>query len=200
MPEFEILMLQMDMCPPVKVWSAVVSKLVKHPYDAPLALELFDDICSFLGLEFTSHSSTSGGNGSRTSITRHKLPHRPDTSAFNAVLNACATLGLVQRAERLLDRMSACKVEPDLLTFNILIKLFAKAEEGDQLLNILQEMEVAGIEPDLSTYNSLVASYVSLGELGEAERLVQCMQHGSPQAEPTTKVPIQLKTWRRGRL
>lgn len=69
--------------------------------------------------------------------------------------------------------------------FNIWIKLFAKAEEGDQLLNILQEMETAGTEPDLSTYNSPVSSYISLGELDLAERLVQSMQQGSQHPEPS---------------
>ncbi|CAM6110131.1 unnamed protein product [Calypogeia fissa] len=198
------LMLQMDMCPPVKVWSAVVSRLGKHPYDAPLALELFDDICNFLELDFTSPSTSSRSNdgelgkmestmsqpgSSKVNGTRKLImlgkSVMPDTGALNAVLNACATLGLVQRAERLLDRMASCGIEPDLFTFNILIKLFAKADEGDQLLNILQEMEIAGIEPDLSTYNSLVSSYIRLGKLDEAERLVQSMQQTSMQPDPS---------------
>ncbi|KAG6547602.1 hypothetical protein Mapa_011051 [Marchantia paleacea] len=187
-------MLQMGFFPTVKVWSAVVSRLGKHPYDATLALEFFDEICDLTALEVDTGKAENGiGKNSgldvvssnfvngRRIATQYPLDIRPDTGAFNAVLNACATGALAKKAEEYLERMAEFGVQPDVLTFNILIKLFAKTGEADQLLNILEQMEEHAIEPDLSTLNSLVSAYTALGQLDEAERLVHSMQHAAGQ-------------------
>ncbi|BFI24604.1 protein MpPPR_16 [Marchantia polymorpha subsp. ruderalis] len=185
-------MLQMGFLPPVKVWSAVVSRLGKHPYDATLALELFDEICDLTALEVESGNESSEGNSDldvvssnfvngRRIVTQDPVGIRPDTGAFNAVLNACATGALAKKAEEYVERMAEFGVRPDVLTFNILIKLFAKTGEANQLLNILEQMEEHSIEPDISTLNSLVSAYTALGHLDEAERLVHSMQQAAGQ-------------------
>ncbi|KAL3676741.1 hypothetical protein R1sor_026689 [Riccia sorocarpa] len=163
------LMLQSAVYPPVKVWSAVVSRLGKHPYDASSALELFDLVCELFTQEKNSVNLENGTGELLRDV-------RPDTGAFNAALNACATGALTKKAEELLERMASMGVEPDIITFNILIKLFAKAGKADQLLNMIEQMEEHGIEPDVTTYNSLVSAYVNLGDLEEAERIVYAMQ------------------------
>ncbi|CAM6013903.1 unnamed protein product [Sphagnum balticum] len=153
------LMLELDLYPPVKIWSAIVSRLGRQPDDGLLALELFDDIC----LYFRAPDAVE--------LSMNTM--RPDTGAFNAVLNACATLGLMDRANTILGLMPRFGVVADTLTFNVLIKLYARTEQMELLKGVFGRMEEAGVEPDQSTLNSLVAAYVGLGDLEAAESLVE---------------------------
>ncbi|KAL2608668.1 hypothetical protein R1flu_027241 [Riccia fluitans] len=174
------LMLQMGLYPPVKVWSAVVSRLGKHPYDATSALELFDQVCDLLNnLENGTGRDSSSSVYKGGKLSQNLVAVRPDTGAFNAALNACATGVFTEKAEELLERMVRMGVQPDIITFNILIKLFAKAAKPEQLLNMIDQMEDHGIEPDISTFNSLVSAYINLGDIEEAERIVHVMQEAA---------------------
>lgn len=158
------IMFDMNSYPPVKVWSAVVSRLGRHTNDCPLALELFDDVCSLV------REAGSQGQEMNVSVVR------PDTAAFNAALNACATLGLTEKAEELLAQLPEFGLAPDTLTFNVLIKVYARTEQRELLKNVLVQMEEVAVEPDQSTLNSLVAAYVGMGDVHEAEMLVKRWQ------------------------
>lgn len=150
--------------PSVKVWSAVVSKLGKHVDDCPLALELFDEVC----LRVREAESLSINVNSS----------RPDTGAFNAALNACATLGFLAQGESLLQTLKKLSLDPDAITFNTLIKLYARTEQRELLKSVADLMVDHNLTPDQSTLNSLIAAFVSLGELREAEALLRRVQSG----------------------
>lgn len=160
-------MLQRELYPSVKIWSAVISRLGKSVDDSKLALEFFDEICELVE------------DGANDQITNSSLiAMRPDTGAYNAALNACATAGHVEKGVSLFRQMPSRGLTPDVLTFNILIKLYARAEQRTELRNVVEQMVQAGVEPDASTLSSLVAAFVGLGDVNEAERLVKQMQAG----------------------
>lgn len=161
------LMFEMDIYPSVKVWSAVVSRLGRHVDDCLLALELFDEVCRLI------EEAESQGIDVRSA--------RPDTGAFNAALNACATLGFAAKGEDLMNSMRRCGLQPDSITFNTLIKLYAKCDQRKLLKSLPDEMVENKVMPDESTVNSLIAGYVGLGDLREAEALLRRLQDKSEQ-------------------
>lgn len=162
------LMLQRGLLPHVKAWSCVVSRLGKYPQDFDLAFHLFHDICERV-MEVEKM-------GLSKSIA--VADAKPDTGAFNAILNACAMNGNMVRAEELKKKMDLFGVRPDVLTFNIMIKLYGKVERQDLFVGVVEKMLVENIEPCNYTFYSVVAAYVGFGDLKGAERLVQAMREG----------------------
>ena len=157
-------MFDMGLYPSVKVWSAVVSRLGRHVDDCLLALELFQDVCLRVqGAEAQGMDVKSA---------------RPDTGAFNAALNASATLGFAGRGEELMRTLTRFGLEPDEITFNTLIKLYAKTEQRELLKGVPHLMVENKVKPDQFTLNSLVAAYVGLGDLREAEALLRRVKGG----------------------
>ncbi|KAK6146973.1 hypothetical protein DH2020_017885 [Rehmannia glutinosa] len=157
-------MLKSGYLPHVKAWSAVVSRLAASGDDGPIeAIKLFNSVTKrvrrFEDSEVVNDS-------------------RPDTGAYNAVLNACANLGDTKTFLQLFDEMSEFRCEPDALTYNVMIKLFARVERKDLLVFVLERIIEKGITMCKTTLHSLVAAYVGFGDLETAEELVQAMREG----------------------
>ncbi|XP_057865909.2 pentatricopeptide repeat-containing protein At3g09650, chloroplastic [Cryptomeria japonica] len=175
------LMLKSGLLPHVKAWSAVISRLGKCPHDFESAIDLFYEICKRI-------RETNG-------VFNDEVPVnvRPDTGAFNAILNACATGGNMERAHMLIGEMGLFGMKPDVLTYNIMIKMYARAERKDLLVGVMEKILRENIEPCSTTFHSLVAAYVGFGDLEMAERLVQAMREGrrdicSVMREPNVKI------------
>ncbi|KAK9291096.1 hypothetical protein L1049_009283 [Liquidambar formosana] len=157
-------MLRSGYLPHVKAWSAVVSRLAASGDDGPAeALRLF------------------------TSVTRRVrrfadpamvADSRPDTAAYNAVLNACANLGDTRKFLQVFDEMPEFGAEPDVLTYNVMIKLCARADRKDLLVFVLERILEKRIPLCITTLHSLVAAYVGFDDLERAEKLVQAMREG----------------------
>lgn len=157
-------MLKSGYLPHVKAWSAVVSRLAASGDDGPSeAIKLFDSVMKrvrrFADSEVVKDS-------------------RPDTGAYNAVLNACANLGDTQRFLQLFDEMPEFGCEPEALTYNVMIKLCARVDRKDLLVFVLGRIIEKGISPCMTTLHSLVAAYVGFGDLETAEKIVQAMREG----------------------
>lgn len=103
---------------------------------------------------------------------------RPDTAAFNNVLNACANLGDGKMFLKLFEEMPEFGLEPDILTYNIMIKLCARCNRKDLLVFVLERVIEKGIPLCMTTLHSLVAAYVGFGDLETVERMVQAMREG----------------------
>lgn len=103
---------------------------------------------------------------------------RPDTAAFNNVLNACANLGDGKMFLKLFEEMPDFGLEPDILTYNIMIKLCARCNRKDLLVFVLERVIEKGIPLCMTTLHSLVAAYVGFGDLETVERMVQAMREG----------------------
>ncbi|KAK1392644.1 pentatricopeptide repeat-containing protein, chloroplastic [Heracleum sosnowskyi] len=156
-------MLKSGYLPHVKAWSAVVSRLASSGDDGPAeALRLFQSVVKRVRRFEPSVVSDT----------------KPDTAAFNAVLNACANLGNSKKFLELFDEMREFKCEPDVLSYNIMIKLCARVNRKDLLVFVLERILDEGITLCMSTLHSLVAAYVGFGDLEIAEELVQAMREG----------------------
>nr|XP_017241825.1 PREDICTED: pentatricopeptide repeat-containing protein At3g09650, chloroplastic-like [Daucus carota subsp. sativus] len=157
-------MLKSGYLPHVKAWSAVVSRLASSGDDGPAeAVRLFQSVVKRVR---------------RFSDPNVVVDSKPDTAAFNAVLNACANLGLSKRFLELFDEMQEFKCEPDVLSYNIMIKLCARVNRKDLLVFVLERILDKGIPLCMTTLHSLVAAYVGFGDLEIAEELVQAMREG----------------------
>ncbi|KAL0278031.1 UNVERIFIED_CONTAM: Pentatricopeptide repeat-containing protein, chloroplastic [Sesamum radiatum] len=157
-------MLKSGYLPHVKAWSAVTSRLAASGDDGPLeAIKLFNSVTRrvrrFADSEVVKDS-------------------RPDTGAYNAVLNACANLGDMKKFLHLFDEMPEFGCEPDALTYNVMIKLCARVERKDLLVFVLERIIEKGVAMCKTTMHSLVAAYVGFGDLETAEKLVQAMREG----------------------
>ncbi|XVF07965.1 hypothetical protein REPUB_Repub06bG0184800 [Reevesia pubescens] len=154
-------MLRSGYLPHVKAWSAVVSRLsTESPSES---INLFDSITR--------------------RVRRFKDPSivadsKPDTAAYNAVLNACANLGDKSKFLKLFDEMSERRCEPDILTYNVMIKLCARADRKDLLVFVLERIVEKRIRFCMTTLHSLVAAYVGFDDLETAEEIVQAMREG----------------------
>lgn len=103
---------------------------------------------------------------------------KPDTAAYNAVLNACTNMGERTKFLQVFDEMSQFGAEPDVLTYNIMIKLCARADRKELLVSVLERILEKGIQLCITTLHSLVAAYVGFGDLETAEKIVQAMREG----------------------
>ncbi|XP_047316489.1 pentatricopeptide repeat-containing protein At3g09650, chloroplastic [Impatiens glandulifera] len=157
-------MLKSGYLPHVKAWSAVVSRLSSSPDDGPAeALKLFDSVLRRIR---------------RIADPKVVADSKPDTAAYNAVLNACANLGHTNRFCQLFDEMPEFGCEPDVLTYNVMIKLLARAGRKDLLVCALETILNKEIPMCMTTLHSLVAAYVGFGDLDTAEDIVQAMREG----------------------
>ncbi|GJR78266.1 pentatricopeptide repeat-containing protein [Tanacetum coccineum] len=156
-------MLRSGYLPHVKAWSAVVSRLAAAGDDGPKeAVKLFSQVTRTI----------------RRFTEAVVIDSRPDTAAYNAVLNACANLGWSEKFCQLFDEMPENKCEPDVLTYNVMIKLCARTERKELLVFVLERILEKGIPLCMTTLQSLVASYIGFGDLDTAEKIVQAMREG----------------------
>ncbi|KAJ6750093.1 hypothetical protein OIU85_000699 [Salix viminalis] len=148
-------MLRSGYLPHVKAWSAVLSRLASAPDGGPtLALKLFDTITRRVR---------------RFSDVTMVADSRPDTAAFNNVLNACANLGDGKMFLKLFEEMPEFGLEPDILTYNIMIKLCARCNRKDLLVFVLERVIEKGIPLCMTTLHSLVAAEANLEDFNEDE-------------------------------
>ncbi|XP_059667703.1 pentatricopeptide repeat-containing protein At3g09650, chloroplastic [Cornus florida] len=154
-------MLKSGYLPHVKAWSAVVSRLAN---DSPAeAIKLFSSVVRRVR-RFSDPSMVSDS--------------RPDTGAYNAVLNACANIGDTKKFLKVFDEMPESGCEPDVLTYNVMIKLCARADRKDLLVYVLERIIEKGIQLCMTTLHSLVAAYVGFDDIETAEKIVQAMREG----------------------
>ncbi|XVE76238.1 hypothetical protein DITRI_Ditri12bG0156700 [Diplodiscus trichospermus] len=154
-------MLRSGYLPHVKAWSAVVSRLsTESPSES---INLFDSVTRRVR-RFADPSIIADS--------------KPDTAAYNAVLNACANLGDKSKFLKLFDEMPERGCQPDALTYNVMIKLCARADSKDLLVFVLERIVEKGIQFCMTTLHSLVAAYVGFNDLETAEKIVQAMREG----------------------
>lgn len=157
-------MLKSGYIPHVKAWGAVVSRLAASGDDCPIeAIKLFSSVTTRIR---------------RLSDPVLAKDSRPDTAAYNAVLNACANLGDKKKFLQLFNEMPLFDCAPDVLTYNVMIKLCARADRKDLLVFALERIIQKGIPLSMTTLHSLVAAYVGFGDIETAEKMVQAMREG----------------------
>ncbi|CEM21771.1 unnamed protein product [Vitrella brassicaformis CCMP3155] len=78
---------------------------------------------------------------------------------FNSLIDACARVGAMDRAARLLEDMTSpahSSLSPDLITYSTIIKGYCVQGDLDEALNLFEAMRARGIQPDAILFNSLL--------------------------------------------
>lgn len=155
-------MLRSGYLPHVKAWTAAVASLSAAGDDGPEeSIKLF-----------TAITRRVKRFGDQSLVAQS----RPDTAAFNAVLNACANIGDTEKYSKLFGEMSEWDCEPDVLTYNVMIKLCARVGRKELIVFVVERIIEKGVKVCMTTMHSLVAAYVGFGDLRTAERIVQAMR------------------------
>eukprot|EP01018_Ginkgo_biloba_P031652 Gb_34895 [translate_table: standard] len=150
-------MLKKRCYPSLSLWSPVLEQMSNVQSSALSALEIFMEICQVLSKD------------------NALVEMKPDTSAFNAALNACLALGYAAQAEGLIERMSLMGVKADGRSFGLMAQLYAKNGLTEKLVNLDKVMNQHKVIPDQQFYGSLVSGYLNLGNLGAAAEVVLLM-------------------------
>merc|ERR1719453_1842575 len=95
-----------------------------------------------------------------------------DTISYTAMINGCARVGDVQKAEGWLVKMLEDGIEPNVITFNAVIAACAKKGQGRRAENWLEKMKLAEVLPNSFSYNSVAKAYVSQGDYRKVENLM----------------------------
>merc|ERR1719321_1560072 len=101
---------------------------------------------------------------------------RGDTISYTAMINACARVGDVQKAEDWLVKMLEDGVEPNVITFNAVIAAAAKTGQGRRAENWLDKMRRAEVIPNSFSYNSAAKPFVALGDYKKVEQLMASLR------------------------
>ncbi|XLR04724.1 hypothetical protein S83_070922 [Arachis hypogaea] len=146
-------------------WSAVVSHFASYNDNGPAeAFRLFKGITRRLRKLY------SGDVVAAASM--------PDIAALNPVLNSYANLGDSNMFLQVFDEMPQYDVVPDAFSYNILMKLCCRTGRKHLLVYVLERILQLGIPFCVTILHCIVASYVDLGDLETAERLVLAMREG----------------------
>ncbi|WVQ96342.1 hypothetical protein IAU59_003446 [Kwoniella sp. CBS 9459] len=86
----------------------------------------------------------------------HKAGQRVDISALNALIDASARLGDLQRARATQTAASDLGLTPTVDTFNLVLECCVKAQYRPLGDTILSEMVAQDVSPDANTYEALV--------------------------------------------
>merc|ERR1719171_2991963 len=88
------------------------------------------------------------------------------------MINACARVGDVQKAEEWLVKMLEDGIEPNVITFNAVIAACAKKGQGRRAETWLDKMKRADVYPNSFSYNSAAKPFVALGDYRKVEQLM----------------------------
>ncbi|KAJ3680859.1 hypothetical protein LUZ60_015348 [Juncus effusus] len=166
-------MLRMGILPHVKAWTAAVSSLAGSDSSTD-ALRIFHSV-----MKRIREARDADVSISNSSMNLDLANSSPDTTAFNAALNACANLGDIKSfAQIFLEDMIEFKSKPDILTYNVLIKMCARAGRKDLISSTFEKIININLEPCITTYTSLIAAFVGFGDLKTAEMIIQAMREG----------------------
>jgi len=107
-----------------------------------------------------------------------ELEHSPagaDITAYNCVLEVCATSCALDEAEKLMKRMEASG-QVDVVSYNTYLKVLLAQGKRARTMPMLAEMRARGLAPNSVTYNSIVKDAVTNQDVGHAWVIVDQME------------------------
>ena len=100
----------------------------------------------------------------------------PDAATYGPFLHSACASKDARAALRVLDRMRARSLTPNVFTYNAVTRLLCELGEVDEAYNIL--MAAYGEKPDVWSYNTLLNTHCKLKEVNKALRLISRMDEG----------------------
>ncbi|KAA8492349.1 Pentatricopeptide repeat-containing protein [Porphyridium purpureum] len=96
----------------------------------------------------------------------------PSVGTFNALMNACRSVGDIDRAQEVLKKMASAGLRPDVITYSVFVDLLGRAGRINDIWATLKEMDSRQIQPNLITLTSALNGCVRAGDLKAAEQLL----------------------------
>lgn len=174
--------------PDVVTYSTVISAFatcLDHPYGMQRARELLMELEGLATQEFNESRRSSDEEQNTTALRARgggRNPHgfQPNSTVYNALLQACANAGDASTAETVLrsmlslhstssgDRGPYRHVRPNTRTFNVVLNAWSKSGYRDgglrasKILDRLEKMASDGdmtVRPDVISYNTVLAAW-----------------------------------------
>jgi pentatricopeptide repeat protein len=98
-----------------------------------------------------------------------------DTAICNAVIDVCAAVGDMDRAQVLLADMQKSKLA-DMISYNTLLKGYCMLGDRRKAQEVLLSMEKAGHQPNDVSYNCLINLAASAGDFHAAWKSIESME------------------------
>ncbi|KAK9714405.1 hypothetical protein RND81_06G091700 [Saponaria officinalis] len=99
-----------------------------------------------------------------------------DIRDYSLLIDFHAKERRTEDVERLLKKMSAKGLAPDVLTLTALLHLYSKTDNLDQAKEAFEALKSQGFKPDMEIYNSMIMAYVNAGHAKSAEKLIREME------------------------
>jgi len=113
---------------------------------------------------------------------------------YNALVDACARSGEMNRATPLLEAMAAQGIEPNLITYSTIIKGYCQEQRLDRAFELLEHLKSStASRPDEITYNTLIDGCARHCLFDRGVALLEEMQvAGIPPTNFTLSVAVKL--------
>lgn len=100
----------------------------------------------------------------------------PDIVTYNLWLRVCASLGDIERAEKILLELKKAKVDPDWVTFSTLTGMYTKKSLHEKAVTTLKEMEKRVSRKVRIAYASVISLHTGLGNKDDVYRVWEKMK------------------------
>lgn len=110
----------------------------------------------------------------------------PDQVTFVSVLNACATLGDLEKGKQIHSDMARTVIKPNIFVKNALIDMYAKCGSIDSARQLFDNMP----ERNVVSWNAMIVGYAKLGLAAEVLKLYKEMALEGTKPDEVTFVSI----------
>jgi len=94
-------------------------------------------------------------------------------AAYNAVLGACAQLGMHDEARELFMKMVDHAVAPNAKTFGVMMKVYSSSNQLENAIALFEAMREQSLEPDRYAYHYAICSCITLKRMAYAGELFE---------------------------
>lgn len=109
----------------------------------------------------------------------------PNEETYNALVDGCARVGDLARAERVVRIMAKREVAPSVVTYTILVRGYGERGQAGRAILAFSRLRRAGLAPDRVALNALVAACARGGDEEFATKVVDAMEREGGARGPT---------------
>ncbi|KAF3775538.1 Pentatricopeptide repeat-containing protein [Nymphaea thermarum] len=113
-----------------------------------------------------------------------------DIRDYFKLIDGHAKENRVEDAERILQKMIAKGITPDILTQTVLVHMYSKAGNLERAKAAFDDIRNHGFRPDAKAYNSMILAYVNDGQPKAGEALMREME--ARDIKPTKEIYMEL--------
>ncbi|CAN6446661.1 unnamed protein product [Victoria cruziana] len=115
---------------------------------------------------------------------------KADSRDYFKLIDGHAKENRVEDAERVLEKMVAKGITPDILTQTVLVHMYSKAGNLERAKAAFDDIRNHGFRPDEKAYNSMILAYVNDGQPKAGEALMREME--ARDIKPTKEIYMEL--------